>query len=97
MLNKSLGFINLNVVFVNNHKLGNFEIYKERLPTCMRSMLIYKFCCAQCSASYVGSTKLTLLSRVDQHAGRSSRTGRYLTHPVFSHIRNHCENENDCG
>ena len=95
LLNNYLGFVNLNILFVNNHKLGNYFRYKERLPTCNRSMLIYKFCCAHCSASYVGSTKLTLLSRVDQHAGRSSRTGRYLAHPVFSHIRNHCEN--NCG
>ena len=58
----------------------------------MQSMLVYLFSCAQCGASYVGSTKLTLASRIDQHVGRSSRTGRPLSSPSFSHIRNHTHN-----
>ena len=61
----------------------------------MRSSLVYKFCCTRCSSvSYIGSTKRCLYSRVDQHAGRSFRTGLPLTNPDQSAVRNHSE---ECG
>ena len=82
-------YILLNIVFTNNNKIRNLFKYKENLPAFMRSMVIYNFCCAQCGASYVGSTKLTLNSRIAQHAGKSCRTGNCILHPSFSHIREH--------
>ena len=94
LLNSKYPFVECNFIFVNNRKIKNFFHHKERQPTHMRSMIIYNYCCAQCSASYVGSTKLTLKSRADQHVGRSSRTGKLFAHPSFSHIREH--NYNSC-
>ena len=45
--------------------------------------------CASCDASYIGSTKRSLHCRVEQHLGRSYRTGVWLTRPDPSPIRNH--------
>lgn len=56
-------YLKLNIIFTNNYKTRIFFKYKEDLPAYMRSMIIYNYCCAQCGASYVGSTRLTLHSR----------------------------------
>ena len=40
---------------------------------------------------YIGSTKRSLKIRTDQHAGRSSRTGHYLSKPDQSHVRDHAD------
>ena len=55
----------------------------------MRSGLIYKFCCVQCTSEYVGSTTRSLRTRVAEHAGVSFRTGAALTRPPHSSIREH--------
>ena len=66
--------------------------FKDALPMCMRSNLIYHFSCASsCEASergYVGSTS-TLGCR--SHMGVSYRTNSRLAHPPHSSIWLHCE------
>ena len=58
-----------------------------------QSSVVYSFSCASCDASYIGSTKRSLHCRVEQHLGRSHRTGMWLTRPDPSSIRSHSE---DC-
>ena len=55
----------------------------------MRSAVVYKFSCPECGALYVGSTTRSLATRTAEHAGVSVRTGRPLTQPPESHIRDH--------
>ena len=55
----------------------------------MQASLVYKFCCSQCDATYVGSTTRTLGARVAEHMGRSHRTNSILTNPSHSSIRDH--------
>ena len=51
--------------------------------------LPYNFSCASCGASYVGSTIRNLHSRIQQHLGKSVRTGKFLANPDPSPIREH--------
>ena len=55
----------------------------------MRSAVVYKFSCPECGAQYVGSTTRNLATRTAEHAGVSVRTGRPLSQPPQSHIRDH--------
>ena len=55
----------------------------------MRSSLVYKFSCSRCESAYVGSTTRALLTRVSEHKGVSCRTGRMLSTPPHSNIRDH--------
>ena len=57
----------------------------------MRSNVVYEFRCAQSSAtaSYVGSTKRHFQNRVAEHGGRSIRTGKSVSSPKMSSIRDH--------
>ena len=80
-----------NIIPVNKFSIGTFFCYKDKLPKSMRSSLMYKFSCARCASSYVGSTCRALFKRVVEHAGVSYRTGLHLSTPMTSSIRSHTE------
>ena len=83
-------------VFFNNFKMKTFVHHKEKLPPSYASMIVYRFKCPNCQLDYIGSTKKSLFLRYHDHKGTSSRTGRRLTSPLFSNIRNHCEDTCKC-
>ena len=57
----------------------------------MQSYLVYQFSCVNCTSGYVGCSRRTLATRVAEHAGKSSRTGRALTTPPHSSVRERAE------
>ena len=61
--------------------------YKDRLPSFMRSSLVYRFSYARCACEYVGSTTRSLHTRVCEHIGKSRHTGLPLSIPQHSNIR----------
>ena len=83
-------------MFYNNNKLKNYTNHKETLPTFFESMVVYQFNCPVCQLAYIGSTKKAIFSRHHDHKGTSSRTGRTLSSPLYSKIRDHCENDCEC-
>ena len=89
LLSKHYYFLNPRIVLMNTFSIGSFFRYKDRLPKCCQSTVVYKFCCASCGASYVGSTLRNLHSRIQQHLGKSIRTGKFLATPDPSPIRDH--------
>ena len=44
----------------------------------MSSLVLYKFSCDCCNASYIGKTKRHLMIRTCEHLGISKRTGKTL-------------------
>lgn len=91
---KYFPYIDAKLIFINNFKTGNFFKFKDVLPKCCENSVVYQYCCASCGVSYVGSTIRALHCRVQQHAGRSFRTGQHLSSPDYSVIRDHCQNCN---
>ena len=77
------------IILLNTFSIGSFFKYKDRLPKSCQSAVIYQFCCASCGPPYVGSTLRNLHSRIQQHLGKSVRTGRFLAKPDPSPIRKH--------
>ena len=56
----------------------------------LKSSIVYEFSCARCaSGTYVGSTTRTTHMRISEHRGRSFRTGKLLSNPGHSAIRDH--------
>ena len=86
--------MNINVILINRFTIGSFFKVKDRIPFASQSSVVYEFRCASCDASYIGSTIRSLHCRVEQHRGRSYRTGNWLTKPDSSSIRSHVES---CG
>ena len=82
--------INLRVVFKPSHRISDYFRFKDRVPTDVRSLVVYRYTCQSCNASYIGKTKRHFLQRVCEHRGISSRTRRIVAVPPFSAIREHC-------
>ena len=81
--------IRLRVILVNNNTIGNLFKFKDRLPTMLCSGIVYKYSCGECNATYVGKSQRHLKTRVSEHRGVSVRTGKPITRPAFSNIRDH--------
>ena len=94
LVTKFYPHIDMNIVLINKFTIGSFFKYKDPIPCASQSSVVYLFRCASCDASYVGSTIRSLHCRVEQHRGRSVRTGNWLAKPDPSSIRSHTEN---CG
>ena len=84
------------IIFHNPFKIKNFVNHKEKLQKTFESMVVYLFTCSSCQLGYIGSTKKCIFSRYQDHKGISSRTGRPLSRPLQSSIRDHCENICKC-
>ena len=84
--------LDIRLVSQNPKKLGSLFQYKDKLPTLMRSLVVYCFTCPKCKVGkYVGATKRLLKVRIDSHLGVSHRTGVLLKTKDFSNIREHCK------
>ena len=80
---------NLRIIFIPAKKISHLFPFKDRVPTVMQSLVVYKFRCASCNAQYVGKTARHLTTRVAEHQGISPRTQQPLQSPAFSAIREH--------
>ena len=89
LLSKYFCHLDFKIILFNSFNIGSIFKVKDSLPKCLRSNIIYKFSCEQCSSEYVGSTSRALYVRVCEHIGKSHRTSRPLTTPVHSAIRSH--------
>lgn len=67
--------LNKSLAFVVSNKLNRFiKAGKDPLPFLNHSGLIYKICCNQCSASYVGQTSRQLSTRIKEHKSNINRS-----------------------
>jgi hypothetical protein len=81
--------ISLRIVFRNSFSIGSFFRYSDRMPSLLRSCVIYKYVCSQCQATYYGETVRHFTTRIAEHRGVSVRTGNWVTNPLHSNIRDH--------
>ena len=81
--------INLRLSFKNDFSIGSLFSHKDKIPSSMRSNVVYSYHCNQCSDSYYGETSRHLRTRIAEHRGLSYRTGVPLTSPPHSSIRDH--------
>ena len=81
--------IQLRVILTNSNTMSNIFKFKDRLPKMLCSGIVYKYSCGECDATYVGKSQRHLKTRVSEHKGLSVRTGKPITKPPFSNIRDH--------
>ena len=83
----------LKIVFKSGMKLGNFFKFKDSIPSHIRSLVVYKFKCSSCNATYIGKTERHHKVRTCDHLGISYKTGKPLkfnpdsTTAIKDHIR----------
>ena len=93
LLNHYFPFLDPIFYFRSHNKIGSWFCLKDRPNPAMRSNVIYQYKC-DCDQSYIGSTTVQLFIRCAQHRGFSHRTGRPLSRPSNSSIRDHCDESN---
>ena len=81
--------LDVRTVFVNSYSIGSFFKFKDKIPLSLCSSVVYNYTCGGCNASYIGKTSRNLSIRISEHRGLSYRTGRMLTRPMNSSIREH--------
>ena len=57
-MRKKLSYCNLWFVFQTKSKNSNFFTFKDRIPSFLRSGIIYKFSCGGCNATYYDKSHL---------------------------------------
>ena len=70
--------IKLNVVFKTSNPLRNAFRFKDQLPKCINSKVLYKYKCDICNNVYIGKTKRHFIVRQYEHLGKSIVTDKPL-------------------
>ena len=81
--------VNLRVIFKPKNVMQNFFKFKDRIPKDLQSLVVYKYTCSCCNATYIGKSKRHFRVRIFEHFGKSIRTNRPLNKQPFSAIREH--------
>ena len=64
-------------------KVGDVFSLKSRIPSYLKSCVVYYFLCTGCSASYVGETARYLDTRIHEHFNKATSPSN-----IFRHLRN---------
>jgi len=85
----------LKIVYKSACKLRNIFSFKDNTPVHMQSLVLYKFLCGSCNATYIGKTKRHCKIRMCEHLGTSYKTGKELkwNEANSTVVRNHLKNE----
>ena len=80
---------NIQFVFQTKCKISNFFTFKDKIPSFLRSGIVYKFQCGSCNATYYGKTKHHFKVRMCDHLGISALIGKRVKGDDDSAIKEH--------
>ena len=89
LCNAAYPHLNIRFIFRSSKRISSFFPFKDKVPTFLRSGVVYLFKCRCCSALYVGQTMRHLHTRVSEHLGLTPITGQPSSSPVMSSIFSH--------
>ena len=89
-------YIKLNFVFKSPFRMSNASLFKDQIPKCLNSMLLYKFTCNTCNSVYTGKPQRFCLVRQFEHLGLSVFTNKALRYSDkdATTICKHCHHQN---
>ena len=67
-------------VFYRTSKISMFCSNKDKIPTHLKSNVVYKFDCPGCRKSYVGKTDRNFLTRLNEHGTKQDQNSAILSH-----------------
>ena len=89
LIQSQFPYLKVRMAFRSSCTIGSFFRIKDSMPKLLRSRVIYKYTCEVCQDFYIGNTSRWLGERISEHSGVSPRTGRPISRPMFSAIREH--------
>ena len=55
-MNNNISFCKIKIIFKLSTPLANFFNFKDKMPLCLRSNIVYEFARGRCNATYYGET-----------------------------------------
>ena len=89
IMKNKLPYCNIRFVFQTKCKISNFFTFKDKIPSFLRSGIVYKFQCGSCNTTYYGKTKHHFKVRMCEHLGISALTGKRVKGDDDSAIKEH--------
>ena len=83
-----LRYCNIRFALQTKCKISNFFTFQDKIPSFLRSGIIYKFQCGSCNATYYGKTKRHFKVRMCEHLGISALTGKRVKGDVILPSKN---------
>lgn len=82
--------VKIKVIFTP-FKIGSMFSSKDPIPRSLKSLVVYKFSCSGCNASYIGETTRHFSTRVKEHLSRDKNSH------IFKHLSESaiCKNVSD--
>ena len=68
--------VSVNLVFTP-YKIGNMFSAKDKIPSFLKSMVVYKFVCESCNACYLDETALYLHTRIKEYLKTDKKSHIY--------------------
>ena len=75
-INSNISFCKIKVIFKSSTRIANFFRFKDKIPLCLRSNIVYKFARGRCNATYYGENCRHFKVRVGEHSGISPLTNK---------------------
>ena len=76
IMKNKLPYCNVRFVFQTKCKISNFFIFKDKIPSFLRSGIVYKFQCSSCNATCYDKTKRHFKVRIREHFEISALAGK---------------------
>ena len=89
IMKNKLPYFNIQFVFQTKCKIVNFFTFKDKIPSFLRSGIVYRFQCSGCNANYYGKTISHFNVRMCEHLGISKLTGKRVKGNDDSAIKEH--------
>ena len=86
---KNLPFCKIRVIFKSSTHISNFFQFKDKMPYCLCSNVVYKFLYGRCNAPYYSETCRHLSVRVGKHLPISLLTGKKLKSKKSTAVKDH--------
>ena len=88
-INSNISFCKIKVIFKSSTRLANFFKFKDKIPLCLRSNIVYKFACGRCNATYYDKTCRHFKVRVGEHSGISPLTNKRSKSKKSTAVKDH--------
>jgi hypothetical protein len=86
MISKQYPLKQIRIVYDVKDRIGTGFTTKDKIPTLIKSGVVYQAQCSQCNQSYIGKTYRHLKTRINEHLSEQTKslppTG-HTTHPVL--------------
>ena len=88
-ISKNLPFCKIRIIIKSSTTIFNFFQFRDKMPYCFRSNVVYKFSWGRCNATYYGDTCWHLGVRVGEHSGISPLTGKKSKSKKSTTVKDH--------